>query len=315
MRRAPVAQHLGHEDVRERAVLDAEQRVERDASRRVGRSAFMRRRRGRRRARRRATRARPSPACLGLHLVERERAVASCRRARRRAIAPGASAGESPAGSARARATPSRAGRRRRTTRPGAGCRRARPRELRVAVRARIEAELVDRRACRRTSARRLAVRASRSARAAAARRAARCRGRRAGRAARPRSRSGAIGVPRAREHRPGVEPGFDAHEAHAGLGVAREDRPLDGRRAAPAGQEREVQVHEAVRQRLEQRHGKQLPERDDDAEPRRRSRRSRRRPRAPSRACAPRARGRARPASPATGRSPRRANGAGRVG
>ena len=56
-------------------------------------------------------------------------------------------------------------------------------------------------------------------------------------------------------------------HEAHAGLGVAGEDRPLDRRRAAPARQQREVQVHEPERERLQQRDRQQLPERDDDAE------------------------------------------------
>ena len=55
-----------------------------------------------------------------------------------------------------------------------------------------------------------------------------------------------------------------------AGLGVAREDRPLDRRRAPPARQQREVQVHEPVRQRVEQRGREQLPERDHHAERRR---------------------------------------------
>ncbi len=45
---------------------------------------------------------------------------------------------------------------------------------------------------------------------------------------------------------------------------VAGEDRPLDRRRAAPARQQREVHVHETVRQRIEQRDRQQLPERDD---------------------------------------------------
>ncbi len=40
------------------------------------------------------------------------------------------------------------------------------------------------------------------------------------------------------REHRPGVETGFDLHEVDAGLRVAGEDRPLDRRRAAPARQQ-----------------------------------------------------------------------------
>ena len=67
-------------------------------------------------------------------------------------------------------------------------------------------------------------------------------------------------------EHRAGVEAGVDAHDADPGLGVAGEDGPLDRRRAAPAGQEREVQVDQAERHRGEDRFGQQLPERDDDA-------------------------------------------------
>ena len=69
----------------------------------------------------------------------------------------------------------------------------------------------------------------------------------------------------------PVSRPFFERHDAHAGLGVAGEDRPLDRRRAAPARQQREVHVHEAVRHRVEQRLGQQLPERDDHAERRRR--------------------------------------------
>ena len=65
---------------------------------------------------------------------------------------------------------------------------------------------------------------------------------------------SAPIGVATRRVHRARCRAGFEAHQAHAGLGVAGEDRPLDRRRAAPARQQREVQVHEAERQRLEQR-------------------------------------------------------------
>ena len=65
----------------------------------------------------------------------------------------------------------------------------------------------------------------------------------------------------------PGVEPGLELHHAHAGLGVAREDRPLDRRRAPPARQQREVHVDETVWQRFEQGDRKQLAERDDHAE------------------------------------------------
>ena len=47
---------------------------------------------------------------------------------------------------------------------------------------------------------------------------------------------------------RAGVEPGLESHDAHAGLGVAGEDRPLDRSRTPPSGQEREVHVHEPER-------------------------------------------------------------------
>ena len=75
------------------------------------------------------------------------------------------------------------------------------------------------------------------------------------------------IGARGARVHRPGVEAGLERHDAHAGLGVAGEDRPLDRRRAPPARQQREVHVHEPVRQRVEQRLREDLAERDDHAE------------------------------------------------
>ena len=78
---------------------------------------------------------------------------------------------------------------------------------------------------------------------------------------------SAPIGVDSRREHRPGVEAGLDRHDVDAGLRVAGEDRPLDRRGAAPARQQREVHVHEAERQRFEQRGRQDLAERDDDAE------------------------------------------------
>ncbi len=53
---------------------------------------------------------------------------------------------------------------------------------------------------------------------------------------------------PGAREHRSGVETRLDPHEIDTGLEITGQDRPLDRRGAAPAGQEREVHVHEAVR-------------------------------------------------------------------
>ena len=90
---------------------------------------------------------------------------------------------------------------------------------------------------------------------------------RRAGPRSSPAVSSAPIGVHGARVHRPGVETGFELHEAHAGLGVAGEDRPLDRRRAPPARQQREVHVHEPARQRVEQRLREELAERDDDAE------------------------------------------------
>lgn len=43
---------------------------------------------------------------------------------------------------------------------------------------------------------------------------------------------------------RPGVEPFFDLHHAHAGDVVTAEDGPLERGSSAPAGQEREVEVH-----------------------------------------------------------------------
>ena len=46
------------------------------------------------------------------------------------------------------------------------------------------------------------------------------------------------------RVDRPGVEARLDLHDTDTGLGVAGEDRPLDRGGTAPAGQEREVEVH-----------------------------------------------------------------------
>ena len=47
----------------------------------------------------------------------------------------------------------------------------------------------------------------------------------------------------------PGVEPIVHAHEGHAGLGVAGQDRRRDRGRAAVARQEGRVEVERAVRQ------------------------------------------------------------------
>ena len=70
-----------------------------------------------------------------------------------------------------------------------------------------------------------------------------------AGGARRPSTRA-PIGTRRCGEHRPGVEPLLDLHQAHAGLGVAGQERPLDRRRAPPAGQQREVEVDHRQRGR-----------------------------------------------------------------
>ncbi len=47
----------------------------------------------------------------------------------------------------------------------------------------------------------------------------------------------------RGQRHRPGIEPDIHLHDHHAGLGIARHDRPLDGRGAAPARQQRGMAV------------------------------------------------------------------------
>ena len=62
-----------------------------------------------------------------------------------------------------------------------------------------------------------------------------------------------------------GVERLLQAHQADAGAAVAGQDGPLDRRGAAPAGQEREVEVDE--RQSLEHRRPDELAEGDDHAE------------------------------------------------
>src|SRR2546422_386884 len=65
------------------------------------------------------------------------------------------------------------------------------------------------------------------------------------------------------RVHRPRVQPLLQLHEAHTGLGVPGEDRPLDRRRTTPPGQQREMHIdHGDLFQdvRLDQ-----SPEGDDD--------------------------------------------------
>ena len=55
-------------------------------------------------------------------------------------------------------------------------------------------------------------------------------------------------------QHRPGVEARVELHDGHAGLRVAGEDRALDGRGAAPARQQRTVDVHAAEPRQIERR-------------------------------------------------------------
>ncbi len=68
-------------------------------------------------------------------------------------------------------------------------------------------------------------------------------------------------------EHGSGVETGFDSHQVDTGLEVTGEDCTLDRRGAAPARQQREMHIHEAVRQGFEQRDRQQLSERHHDAD------------------------------------------------
>ena len=122
---------------------------------------------------------------------------------------------------------------------PGRGLPRAHePVELGRAA-PRVEPELLDESASRRRSARRPGASGSRRAIAGSVLdEQLACRPPPAGRAARPRSRARIDRHARGREDRPGVEAGLELHEAHAGLGVAREHRPFDRRRAAPARQQ-----------------------------------------------------------------------------
>ena len=79
--------------------------------------------------------------------------------------------------------------------------------------------------------------------------------------------------------HRPGVEPGGEPHDRDAGLGVAGHDRPLHGRRAAPARQQRRVDVDDlvAVQQRLLDEHAVGADDERVGLPPRRSGRRRRR--------------------------------------
>ena len=201
------------------------------------------------------------------------------------------------------------------STRPAGGCppgRRERARRP-VASQSRRNSSTVSLSACCRRA--RLRARRPRLDRADARRRAAACRARRVGRAARRRSRRHRSAVRARVVDGPGVEALVELHHAHAGLGVAREHGALDGCRAAPARQQREVQVHEAEARRVEQRLREELSERDDHPEVGVERRRSRRRARARDRACAPRGRV-ARPrASPGSARRRRPDPAAGRAG
>jgi len=68
----------------------------------------------------------------------------------------------------------------------------------------------------------------------------------------------GADGVFTPQQHGTGIEPGLHLHDAHAGHGIAGQDGALDGRRAAPARQERRVDVEAAVARHVEHRLGQQ---------------------------------------------------------
>ena len=117
----------------------------------------------------------------------------------------------------------------------------------------------------------------------------------------------GPIGSSSAVEHRPGVEPLVEQHHAHPGGLVALEDRPLHGRRAAPPGQQREVQVHGAEPRHLEHLGAQDLAVGDDDHARRAecaRSRRARRPVRTPSASSTGETEPRARPRRPRVGRS-----------
>ena len=76
---------------------------------------------------------------------------------------------------------------------------------------------------------------------------------------------SGPIGMRSTHRHRAGVEPLVHLHHRDAGLGVARHDRAVDRRGAAPARQQRGVQVEAAERRRVEDRLRQDQAVGDDD--------------------------------------------------
>ena len=147
--RRVVAQQLGQQDVRVRAVVDAYQRLERDRAWALGRrarcdAALTRDRRRVRRARRRAT---PRPAIARLPSGCTSSSTSTPSAVTSSAVGvddPGSSAGSAARSGAGRAARPSPAGRRPASTHPGAGCRRARSGRARRAGRVGIEAELVD---------------------------------------------------------------------------------------------------------------------------------------------------------------------------
>ena len=65
---------------------------------------------------------------------------------------------------------------------------------------------------------------------------------------------SAAIGRRPPKQHRPGIEPGLHLHDGDAGFGIAGQDRALDRRRAAPARQQRGVDVDAAEARHVEHR-------------------------------------------------------------
>ena len=80
-------------------------------------------------------------------------------------------------------------------------------------------------------------------------------------------SRPDAIARRDGREHRSRIQLLHDAHDRHAGLGVARDHRAMHGRGAAPSRQQRRVNVDHAEAGNPQQRVGQELAVGRDDAE------------------------------------------------
>ena len=121
----------------------------------------------------------------------------------------------------------------------------------------------------------------------------------------------------RVSQHRPGIEPCLHLHDRHAGHLVAGEDRALDRRRAAPARQQRGVDVEAAQPRRVEDRLAAGSARRPRPPRHRRRAPRTRPAPRRSSGwpACAPRSRALRRASGPASAAAPCRARRAGAAG